>query len=261
MRKTVALGLAAVLSAGLTSCSGAGTAADPSPAIESATAGASTSASPTAPVSAPTPDIPVSGVTTTSKGQYLQTTFDASEPAWNLDPAIVDPSAAGIDPADMLEGYRHILTFLAEEGIDSPLNGGGQTPSEWWAEHEQDISAPFREDLRRAMVDENRPVLVRETGVQQYEGYSYVYDPARPRLTSRTIKPTKLWTLDNEALTIAVEAQVEYTMAVQPKPGTTQELRQPSNGTMTYSATKDTDGHWRIDGYDQKVATTPAWEP
>jgi hypothetical protein len=258
LNKTVALCLTAVLVAGLTSCSATATETSPTASAESPTAAATESAAP-APSAAPANTIPVSGVTTTSKGQYLQTTFDASEEAWDLDPAIVDPSAAAVDPAELLEGYRHILKFLAEEGIDSPLNGGGQTPAEWWADHEQDIAETFREKLRQETIDENKQFVVRETGVQQYEGYSYVYDPARTRLTSRSIAPSKVWLVDTIG-TIAVESHVKYEFAVLPKPGTTAELRQTSSGTMAYSARKDlVDGKWRIDGYLHEVATTPAW--
>jgi hypothetical protein len=207
--------------------------------------------------------IPVSGVTTTSKGQYLQTTMNESDPAWNLNPAIVDANAVTIDPAVLLEGYRYILTFMAEEGIDSPLNGGGVTPAEWYAENESKIREIYRGDVRNEVEEEGKHFVLTEShwqGAEKYAGaYSYVYDPSRPRLLSRVIRPTNVWQVDSDALSVAVKADVNYEMAVLPKPGTTEELVQPTNGSMTYSAALEPDGKWRIEGYDHDIKTTEAW--
>ncbi|WP_275725436.1 hypothetical protein [Arthrobacter sp. Cr_A7] len=203
-------------------------------------------------------------MTMTSKGQYLQTTMNESDPAWNLNPAIVDANAVTVDPAVLLEGYRFILTFMAEEGIDSPLNGGGVTAAEWYAENEDQIREIYRGDVRKAVVEEEgRHFVLTEShwqGAEKYGGaYSYVYDPSRPRLLSRVIRPTNVWQVDSDALSVAVKADVSYEMVVLPKPGTTEELVQPTNGFMTYSAALEPDGKWRIEGYDHDIKTTEAW--
>lgn len=168
-----------------------------------------------------------------------------------------------MDPSDVLDGYRHILKFMAEEVIDSPLNGGAQAPADWWTEHEQDIDEKYREEVRQVLIEEGRPFVVVEAWQRNERfagGYEYVYDHSRPRLLSRVIKPTSVWNPDVANITLAVLADVNYSMAVRPAPGTTAELSQSTTGTMTYSATKDpADGRWRVNGYQLELHTTEAW--
>lgn len=231
------------------------------PTADTVKASASTESSAAKP---PVSTIPFRGVVTTLKGQYLQTTINDSDPAWNLDPAIVEPSATALDPNELLGVYRLILTFMAEQGIDSPLNGGAQAPADWVIEHGSAFSKDAHGDeLRNAITAEGRAIVMTEPwqADSKYDGaYNYVYDPDRPRVLSRTIAPASVWKPEGWDMTVAVKANVSYTMAVQPKPDTTEELVQTSSGTMTYSASKDpADGKWRIDGYQHEVHTTEAW--
>ena len=256
--------LTAVLAFGISSCSD-GAAPDGAASATSASSTAVTAqGTPSALAPATANGIPIRGVTTSSKGAYLQTTMDDSDPAWNLDPAIIDPATTStIEPSVLLEGYRHILTFIAEEAIDSPVNGGGQSAAEWWAEHAEGIADSHEEELRRDFVDEGRPFIMRESWQQEERfggAYEYVYDSSRARLLSRVIKPASVWKLEGENITIAVQAEVDYSMAVRPAPGTTSEVMQHTTGPLTYSATKDPlDGKWRIDGYAGDIRTTEAW--
>ena len=163
-----------------------------------------------------------------------------------------------MDQADILAAQQAIVSFIAEQGIDSPLNGGLMTRDDWWAKNKKYFHPDYHDNMYQD-ISEGKLVVLQETWQKEKYGdaYHYVTSPDQPRIYNRTIKPTVLWLVEPNYKTVALEAEVSYDMPVVPNVGLTGTGVQKSSGTMTFSATKDaTTGKWLIDGYDHKMNTT-----
>lgn len=193
---------------------------------------------------------------TSAKGDYLQSVMTPSDPAMKLIPATLDVTAKTANQADVLAAQQFIVSFMAEEGIDSELNGGNITPEAWFAKNETKLSPTYKEEIRQSL-NEGKPFVLNEKWQKEKYGDKYRYEtsPDQPRIYDRNITPTNVWVLDNGS--IAVKADISYKMPVVPKVGETKTGIQTTAGTMTYSANKDAaTGKWFIDGYDHDVNTT-----
>lgn len=236
----------------LSACAGNAGVASPSAtdtSISSATA---------SPSSVPQRDYaPSSGeVIKTKYGSYLKSTILDSDPAMKVDPKTIDASITPALRKELGAAQRAIITFIAEEGIDSTLNGAIQTPDQWWKEHKGKIHPDYQKAFYKE-VSTHQPFVVNEHWQQKtYKGkYHYVYKDGSTRIFDRVIKPSKIWAISGDA--IALKADVSYKMESVPGVGKTKTGLQSSSGTMTYSVSKDpATGKWLIDGFQHKVATT-----
>lgn len=246
-RRPVATAVTLTLLAALAGCG-----ASPSVEAGSSSSPAVTSASPK-----PKPK-PAGTVITTTKGSYLQ----APAPAVKYSQSIVDPTArAAFTPEEIASGVKFITDFIAHQGIDSPLNGGGQTVEAFMRDNGH-LFHPAYVDEAVADLKKGDAVVIQESWQKQYKGaYKYITSADTPRVRNLSIKPTVVWALPASGKfptkALAVKASVSYWMKVVPGVGATGTGNQKSKGTMTYSIDKSPEtGRWQITGYQHKVNTT-----
>lgn len=185
----------------------------------------------------------------------MQSTIVDDDPALFPKPEALDPSTAALSPKDIQAAVATVVKFTAEEGIDSTLNGGYETPDQWWARNE----ARFHPDFKQVIYDfvaAGNPFVLNEAWQKEYDGrYKYLTAPDQTRIHNRNIKVNMVWMLQ-EPGTIAVAMDVNFDMLVTPGVGRTGTGIQQSYGEMVYSVTKDESGRWLIDGYDHKMKAT-----
>jgi hypothetical protein len=260
-RRTAAVATLGGVLAFTSACSGGAINNDNSPAptssptsiSQTATPSASPSASASVPAAIGTP-APTAGVVTTSKGSYLQSTISPDDPAMKVNQSIVDPSVQSMDPADLQAAQQSVVKFTAEEGIDSTLNGGGENTDQWWEKNKSKLSPTYHTEMLQTL-KEGKPFVMNENWQNSYDGkYQYITSADKPRIYDRVITPKAIWS--PSAGTVAVQMEVSYKMPVKPGVGKTGTGIQSTAGTMTYSATKDANGNWLIDGYDHEMKTT-----
>lgn len=194
----------------------------------------------------------------TSKGSY----FQVEVPEVVVDPAIIDPETYDFySPEDIDSATAFIIDFMVKQGIDSPLNGGGQTVDAWWAENQHLLSPAYHEEIRADLLAEDDDLsdnnfVLMERWQEQYGGaYQYIYPRSGPRIKDLTLTPLAVWIVSGEAL--ALEAQLDYRMDVVPGVGDTGTGNQTTTGTMAYSVSRSPEtGQWQIDGYQHKISTT-----
>ncbi|MCC3292909.1 hypothetical protein [Arthrobacter sp. zg-Y1110] len=199
--------------------------------------------------------IPTAGTVKTSFGKYRQSTVTESDPAWELpDEAVGSDVLAEYSRDEVTDAYRFALTFAAEEGIDSPLNGEGVSVDDWWGDHKGDFHPDNRPEMLTSL-EQGKSVVQREPWqTKDYEGYSYIYDSG-PRVVERTITPDAAWLAADGG--IAFRMNVNYTMRVTPGIGEAGDGRQVTNGYLTYSVREDGPGDWAITSFLHDLRTFP----
>lgn len=195
------------------------------------------------------------GVANDSKGDYLQTSIADTDPAMQYNPVIADAAAkAHYSAAELSEAQKVVVKFIAEEVIDSTLNGGTDVDG-WWAAHKDQIHpgnlAPMLADLKKTDTD----ILVRESWIARYPGYSYVHGVETPRVSVRTISPYKIGYVESSTLQGAtVSTDASWSMNVINEEG--HNGVQKSTAKLTFSVVKDpADGKWKIAGYNTDYHT------
>lgn len=227
----------------------------PTSISQSATPAPSASAAPTStiPANIGTP-APTGAAVTNAKGSYLQSTISPDDPAMKVNPGILDSSVQTMDPAEVQAAQQSIVKFTAEEGLDSELNGGGANVDQWWEKNKSKLSPTYHTEML-ATLKEGKPFVMNEKWQEAYAGkYGYATSADKPRIYDRVINPRTVWSPSPG--TVAVQMDVSYSMPVNPGVGKTGTGIQTTSGTMTYSATKDANGNWLIDGYDHDMKTT-----
>ncbi|MCQ1946193.1 hypothetical protein [Arthrobacter sp. zg-Y1116] len=203
----------------------------------------------------------VKGNVETAHGTYLQVSPAEDDPAWTLDPAVVEPKLLSLySQAQIEEAHRNNLAFMVEEGLDSPLNGGAWTPEEWWAANGQRI-APELQGMAQQSLNDGSPfggVVMQSTFHQERYGdsYRYVYEPDRSRFTKLDIEVLEVWLADdNKSIVTEISASAE--MEVAPgvgEPGTNTQVIEAS---MTLCSRPGQDaGEWLITDWRNKFQVT-----
>jgi hypothetical protein len=256
--------LTAVLAASAlmaTGCSGAGVQAAAGPATAASTAptaAAQTSSAPAAPTAALPAGIIAKGVANDGVGDYLQTSLADTDPAMQYNPAITDDAAkAHYSAAELADAQKVIVRFMAEEVIDSTLNGGKDIDG-WWAAHKDQIHPgnQIMLDAIKADTDGTKPVVIREAWMATKPGYSYLHGATTPRIKSRAITPTKLFYGESATLQgVCLDANASWSMQVT---GGSHGGVQSSTATISLTAAKDpADGNkWKIAGWKINYNTT-----
>lgn len=220
MKRTLAaITLAATATLGLNAC---GTPTESNIRSAGAETSSSPSASPSAaPVETKKPDAPpaIKGVVTDLNGSYLQTTFDETDPSWELDYDYVpDSEASALSKEELNEAWQFAATFIAEEGIDSTLRTKGSTKDpaameRWIAENSHKF------------VDGTRFVSSKEKGGNYFlplDGlaldekdypYTYAYDASAPRVIDRDFQVPSVDVLD-DGKSVKFSWVVDYKAAV-----------------------------------------------
>lgn len=260
-RKTAAAaGLAGALLF-TSACSTSETAAPDATAAPSATASQ-------APAPAPSADTVISktlpsgliakGVANDGKGDYLQTSIADTDPAMKYNPAITDSAAkAHFSEVDLAEAQKVIVRFIAEEAIDSTLNGARGDIDGWFAAHKDQIHPVNQPIMLKDMKGDNgdKSILDTESWMATKAGYSYVHGASTPRVTARTITPTQLTYVESPELQgVMLDTKATYSMAVT---GGSHGNVQRTTAEISFAAAKDAaDGKWKIAGYNVAYHTT-----
>ena len=226
------------------------------------TSNPSSSASKTsAPSAAPTVTFPFTlpngmiakGVANDGKGDYLQTSIADTDPAMKYNPAITDDAAkAHYSETDLAEAQKVIVRFIAEEAIDSTINGGTDVDG-WWAAHKDEIH-PLNQVMLQDLKSKD-DLLARERWIADRPGYSYVHGASTTRVTERTITPTKLRYVESSNLQgVMLDTNASWSMAVT---GGTHGNVQNTTATISFAVAKDpADGNkWKIAGYNANYNT------
>jgi hypothetical protein len=194
------------------------------------------------------------GVANDGRGEYLQTGIADTDPAMQYNAGITDDAAkAHFSEADLAEAQKVVVRFIAEEGIDSTLNGGGN-PDLWLAAHKDQIHSSFQDILLTELKD-GKDVFARESWMATKPGLSYVHGADAPRVTMRVITPQKLRFIDGNGLQgVFLDTTAAYSMAV-----TADGARKPdqnSTAEISYAVAKDAaDGKWKIAAYQTNFRT------
>jgi hypothetical protein len=256
------LTLTAILAASallVTGCGGNGAAsAAPATSATDAVASPEQSSSPSATPTVATPSlaagIVAKGVANDGKGEYLQTSIADTDPAMKYDPALADAATkANFSEADIAEAQKTVVKFIAEEAIDSTLNGGGTDVDGWWAAHKDQIH-PLNQEIMLNDLKSDKDILARERWIASKPDYSYAHGATTPRVVARTITPVALRYAESDTLQgIMIETTASYEMAV--KKGELSSV-QSSTAELSFAVAKDpADGKWKIAGYDTNYHT------
>jgi hypothetical protein len=263
MKNLPRLSLTSILAASAllaTGCSGNGMQAAPVPsATESPAPAASAVVDATAaPTTAPAVSLPAGivakGVANDGNGEYLQTSISDGDPAMQYNPAIADDAAkAHYSAADLAEAQKVAVKFIAEEAIDSTLNGGGTDVDGWYATHKDQIH-PVNQTMMLQDLKSENDILARERWITSRPGYSYVHGATTPRIQSRTITPTKLRFVVNDNLQgVMLDTTASWTM---PVTGGSHTGIQSTTAEISFAVAKDpADGKWKIAGYSTNYHT------
>jgi hypothetical protein len=236
-------------------CSSSEAASPASTTSASAAASSSATPSPTASFPYTLPNgLIAKGIANDGKGDYIQTSIADTDPAMQYNPAITDDAAkAHYSEAELAEAQKVIVRFIAEEVIDSTLNGGSDVDG-WWAAHKDQVH-PLNQDL---MLNELKSVdkspLARESWIATRPGYSYLHGTDTPRIKSRNITPNKLRYVTSSTLQgVMLDTNTNWSMEVT---GGKHTGVQSTNATASVAVAKDAaDGKWKVAGYQVDVTT------
>lgn len=231
----------------------------PAAAAESATPAATAAPATAAPTATAVPAVALpagivaKGVASDGKGTYLQTTIADSDPAMKYNPSITDAAAkAHFSEEDLAEAQKVIVKFIAEESIDSTLNGGGNDIDGWFAAHKDQIY-PTNQPIMLADLKAGKDDVAREQWIANKPGYSYMHGDTTPRIKSRTITPTNFHYVEGNGLQgVWLDTKASWTMEVT---GGSHTGVQSTTAEIGYAAAKDVDGKWKIAGYDTNYHT------
>ncbi|MFB9164106.1 hypothetical protein [Arthrobacter psychrochitiniphilus] len=261
-RRWLALGLAGVVLA-TTGC-GAGTdTAGPAPSASTAqSASASTPPSPKPKEKSysfnTTSDMStklVPGkIVQTSHREYLQVSIDPADPAYAFNLELAKPEVLEkFSPEYVTEAQKFLVDFFVTEIVDSPLNGAGETPDQWWARNSDKIAPKWADQFRATLgvVEDNgdsasavvEQPSFREDGEVDID---YEYEGDQPRVVGMQLVPTAYKLSDDGDLAMGFDLRYKMNTVQGEKMGSLIE-----NGTVAYSVSKTDDGAWVISGWSR----------
>lgn len=186
------------------------------------------------------------------KGVFIQTTISPEDPALQYNASIVDPSAIeAYGQEEVLEAQKFIVTHIAEEGLDSIMNGtkiNTELSEKWWAANKDKYDPQYSEVLYNSIATNDKSLrpLYRYTG----KNTELVYGADVTHVQSRKITPTaiKAGVLDGKMrLGFTVNTETVYNVK---NVLTGEKTLNPSNGVFIYTLTKDeATGKWIISGF------------
>lgn len=201
--------------------------------------------------------ITIKGVANDGVGDYLQTSISDDDPAMKYNPALADAGAkAHYSAAELAEAQKVVVKFIAEEAIDSTLNGGKGNVDVWWNAHKNQIHPANYEFLLADLKSTDKAPLATEKWMaEKSTPYTYVHGPETARVTARTITPSALRFVENGTLQgVMLDTNVSYSMEV--TDGKKRNM-QNSTGELSFAVAKDVadGGKWKIAGYNTNYHT------
>lgn len=228
-----------------------GTAASPSASATEATR--TQTPSPTSVQSARESNgVPIKGPAQNKNGKYLQTTLNPVDPVVGaFDPKSVTGDAVNTFSADELkEAVRIAEVFIAEEGIDSTLNGSND-PADvdaWWRTNKSRFTPKLQADAYE-YVKAGNTLVVRgawdkaNTGNRQYW---YDENSSRIQIRENTIKSVDVSSKFPNS--VGVDTNLNYIIWGKDEAGKKYPINVKGNFYLNLRKDETTDGKWLIDG-------------
>lgn len=185
------------------------------------------------------------------KGVFIQTTISPDDPALQYNASIVDSFALETYGQEgVLEAQKFIVTHIAEEVLDSTMNGTEGDPEiseKWWAANKDKYDSQHSDQLYSAIVKNDPSIkpLYRYTGKKT----ELVYGTDVTHVQARKITPAeiKAAVVDGK-MRLGFTVNTETVYNVKDRLTGTKTLN-PSNGVLLYTLSKDeTTGKWIISG-------------
>ena len=199
-------------------------------------------------------------VVNNGRGDYLQSTILSNDPAMKYNPKLADEEAttlADSNSIDLASMQASIVKFVAEEGLDSTLNGGGDVDA-WWAKN-KDIIAPESQESVLSKLKENDGVnTLVALGTPRVGKYDFTYGKNKTRMANRSINVNSITVSKADTKEFNISITAIYAMNI------TQNKRDGIENDEAKLNFKVRPGEvvnqWFITGYDNKYKTTLAAE-
>lgn len=192
------------------------------------------------------PKIPDTGeVMDNGKGKYLQSTINDDDPAMKMNRQLFLSDATAIYSEEELhEAQKTVVRFIAEETIDSTVQGGGNA-EEWFAKNKDRFTPEYQPEVQKALKDSKSAFLI-NSEIRDEAGYDLKYDEKSVRVENRSILLKSITKASNDR--INVSADIKYKLK------TNDNKSETVSGEVSYIVTKTSDGKWLISGHKNKVS-------
>lgn len=239
----------------ISACGGNGEASAPAPVVsESATS----SPSPTATATS-TDDhngIPVKGVAQNAYGKYLQTTLKEDDPIiTSFEPKFVNGDAVDTFTEDELrEAVKIAQVFVAEEGIDSILNGSNE-PADldaWWAANKEKFTANLQGKVYDYAKAKNTIVVRGAWDTDNVNNRQYWYDENSTRIQIRENAINYVEVSSKWPNSVGIDTKLDYIIWGKDEAGNKYPINVKGNYYLNLKKDETTGGKWLIDGQNSK---------
>lgn len=192
-----------------------------------------------------------------ANGSFIQTTISADDPAMKYDASVVDPNVTeAYTEEEVLAAQQFIVKFIAEEGLDSTLNGTKtniEIVDAWWAANKDKID-PTEEGFYEKLVANDNVYMP----VYRYTGKKseLISGDNVTHVNSRKIKISAIkagFLEGKQRLGFNVKTETVYNILMDGK-----KTVNSSNGDFIFTLTKDESGKWLISGYQNTFSDSPA---
>jgi hypothetical protein len=204
------------------------------------------------------PTLPI--VVNNGRGDYLQSTILGSDPAMKYNPKIVDEQATALADSknlDLSSMQTLVVKFVAEEGLDSTLNGGGDVNA-WWENHKDVIAPESQESILTKLRNTDGTNTLVATGAPRVGKYDFTYGKDNTRISHRSIDVNSIKVSATNPKEFSISITATYAMNITQNNHDGVENDEASlNFTVRPGAVPN---QWFITGYDNKYKTTLAAE-
>lgn len=192
------------------------------------------------------PKIPDTGqVVDNGKGKYLQSTISDSDPAMKMNREMYLSDAKALySEEELYEAQKTVIRFIAEETIDSTVQGGGNT-DEWFERNKNRFAPEYQDTVKQALKDPKNAFLI-NSEIRDEAGYDLKYDETSIRLENRSILLTSITKASNDR--INVTADIKYKLK------TNDGKSETVSGQVSYIVTQTAGNEWLISGHKNKVS-------
>lgn len=191
------------------------------------------------------------------KGEYIKTTLADDDPSLKYNPEIVDAGASNLfSPEEISDAQKTAMKFVAEETIDSSLNGNPSNVDKWWKAN-KDKFEPTQQGVFLADLNgsDTSKALVLKGDFRQGK-YDLNYGPDKTHVLSRTITPTHVYGgVNGQYKLVRFDAKANFSLAANVDGKV---VNENIVGDISYTLTKDaSSGKWLISGYTNTFNITP----
>lgn len=199
-------------------------------------------------------------VVNNGRGDYLQSTILSNDPAMKYNPKLTDEEAttlANSNNIDLASMQASIVKFVAEEGLDSTLNGGGDVDA-WWTKHKDAIAPESQESILSKLKSNDGVNTLVALGTPRVGKYDFTYDKNKTRMAQRSIiiNSIKLQNASTKEFSISITALYVMNITQNNREGVENDEAK-LNFIVRPGAVVN---QWFITGYDNKYKTTLAAE-